>query len=711
MEPQKDILKRVYLVYILSCIFALAVLGRVFFIQFAQGDYWKKIAEEDKIRQLDIEAVRGNVFAADGSLLATSLPYYEVGIDPHANSFIDDREFEDSARGLAHGLALLLKEHSEQDYFRTLITARHNNARYQQLARDVSYKELQEMKKLPLFRAGKYRGGFIYMQTNHRERPFRMLAARTIGYVSDSGRVKVGLEGAYDSVLTGVSGKRLMRKIAGGVWMPLNNENEIEPLQGKDIVSTIDINIQDVAENALLNSLVEHNAKYGCVALMEVQTGEIRAIANLTRRDSGIYVEDYNYAIGDLEEPGSTFKLASLIVAMDDNLVDLDDKVNLEGGKHAYYNRVMNDAHAPKENIVTVEEAFWESSNVGVSKIITGAYSKNPRNFTDGLHRLRFGIKLGLSIPGEGISHIRTAGEKGWSGVSLPWISIGYESLITPLQTLTLYNAVANNGVMVKPMFVREIREKGRTVQTFTPEVINPAIAKPETIAKAKRLLEGVVQNGTGKNLKNSVYPIAGKTGTAQIAKGKGYGKDNRSVTYQASFVGYFPANQPKYTCIVIVNAPSGDVYYGGAVAGPIFKQIADRVFATELDIHKPVNESPASQSQVPLVKNGLSAPLMAAAKGLLLDIQNNSVNAQGAYVRAQQSDKNILVGNADVDKQLATGMMPDLTGMPASDVLFLLENRGYRVRLKGAGSVKKQSVAPGQPINKHTEILIELSL
>jgi cell division protein FtsI (penicillin-binding protein 3) len=711
VEEQKVILKRVYAVYIFSCLFALAVLARVFYIQIAQGEKWKAVSEENTVHQLDIEAVRGNIFAADGSVLATSLPYYEVGIDPFANSFIDDKEFEDSARALARGLAMLLKDHSANEYFRTLIAARHGHRHYELIARDVSYKELQEMKKLPLFRGGRYKGGFIYTQTNHRERPFRMLASRTIGYVGDSGRVKVGLEGAFDSLLTGTSGKRLMRKIAGGVWIPLNNENEIEPQQGKDIVTTIDVNIQDVAENALMNSLAEHDAKYGCVVLMEVQTGEIRAIANLTRQDSGVYVEDYNYAIGDAEEPGSTFKLASLLVGMDDGLIDLDDKINLEGGKHAYYNRVMNDAHAPKENIVTLEEAFWESSNVGISKAISGAYSKTPKKFTDGLHRLRFGMQLGLPIPGEGVSHIRTAGEKGWSGVSLPWISIGYESLITPLQTLTLYNAVANNGVMVKPMFVREIREKGQTTKRFAPEIINPAIAKPETIEKAKRLLEGVVQNGTGKSLRNSVYPIAGKTGTAQIAKGNGYGKDKNNVTYQASFVGYFPANQPKYTCIVIVNAPSGDVYYGGAVAGPIFRMIADRVFATELDIHKPVNEAPAHLDQMPLVKKGLGAPLVVAAKGLLLDVNNNSTGGVNGYVKTQSGTKAISVSSDNVEKQLDAGHMPDLTGMSAPDVLFLLENRGYRVKLKGAGAVIRQSVAPGQLINKQTEILIELSL
>ncbi|HLG03540.1 MAG TPA: penicillin-binding protein 2, partial [Bacteroidia bacterium] len=542
MEERKVILRRVYLVYIICSLFGIAILSRVFYLQFVEGDKWKKEAENFTIRELDIEAVRGNIFAIDGSLLATSLPYYDVAIDPVANSLMNDAEFEDSARALARGLSRILVARNEYDLFAQLIQARERRARYEVIARNVPYKQLQQMKRLPLFRAGRFKGGFIYDQSNHRERPFRMLAERTIGFVSENGKYHVGLEGAFDSVLTGTSGKRLMRKIAGGVWMPLNNENEIDPQQGKDIVSTIDINIQDVAENALLNSLVQYNAKYGCVVLMEVETGEIRAIANLSRhpKDSGVYVEDYNYAVGDAEEPGSTFKLASLLVAMDDGLVNPHDHVSLEGGNHTYYDRVMRDSHTPKKDDVTVEEAFWESSNVGISKAICNAYSKKPKAFTDGLHRIGLGQQLGLQIKGEGKARIKSAGEETWSGVSLPWISIGYESLITPLQTLTFYNAVANNGVMVKPMFVKEIRDKGRTVKTVKPEIINAAIASPATIKKAKSLLEGVVQNGTAKHLKNSVYPIAGKTGTAQIAQGSGYGKDKNSMTYQASFVGYF---------------------------------------------------------------------------------------------------------------------------------------------------------------------------
>ncbi len=709
MEEKRDILRRVYIVYVLCCVFAVAVIGRVCYIQFAQGEYWKEQAASFTVRELDIEAVRGNIFAVDGSLLATSLPYYEIAIDPCANDFMTDHDFDTSAQALSRALANLLPAKTYDDYYRSIMTARNSKAQYLLLARNVSYDQLQQIKTFPLFRLGRYKGGLIYVQTNKRERPFRMLASRTIGY-SDTLRGQVGLEGAYDSVLTGVTGKRLMRKIAGGVWMPVNNENEIEPRHGRDIVTTIDINIQDVAENALMNCLAEHNAKYGCVVLMEVQTGEIRAIANLTRQDSGVYAEDFNYAIADAQEPGSTFKLASYLVAMDDGKLHLDDEVDLNGGAFKYYDRTMKDSHAPKKDVVTAEEAFWESSNVGISRLISDAYKGEPRKFTDGIHRLRFGDSLGIEIKGEAYHKLKDAGDKSWSGTSLPWMSIGYECLITPMQTLTLYNAVANDGKMMKPMFVKEIREKGETVHTFQPVVLSDSIAKAQTIRNARNLLEGVVLYGTGESMKNSVYTIAGKTGTAQIANGSQY-KGINGVTYQASFVGYFPADKPRYTCIVIINAPSNDVYYGGKVAGPVFKQIADRVYATELEIHHPVNFSEDTLHEVAVVKRGLTGPTMAAISFLQQKVNVNGSIGDAEYVNVQSGENNMVVKKSAPDDQLKAGTMPDVRGMNAADAVYLLENRGVKVKIRGAGTVKQQSVAPGEKISVGKEVVLELAI
>lgn len=711
MEEKKIILRRVYIVYVCCCIFALSVIGRVCYIQFAQGDYWRQEANNFSVRQIDIEAVRGNIFAIDGSLLATSLPYYEVAIDPNANDFLTEAQYRDSIDAMCKELAVMLPAKTYGEYYQGVMLARGSGAQYHLLARNVSYEQLQKIRKFPLFRLGRYKGGLIYVQTNKRERPFHLLASRTIGY-SDSTRGKVGLEGAYDGVLTGVSGRRLMRKIAGGVWMPVNNDNEIEPKNGKDIVTTIDINIQDVAENALMTSLTQHDAKYGCVVVMEVQTGEIRAIANLTRQDSGIYIEDYNYAIGDAREPGSTFKLASYLVAMDQGMLHLTDEVDLNGGSYKYYDETMRDSHTPKKEVVTAEEAFWESSNVGVSRLITAKYDseQEKRMFTDGLHALRFGDSLGLEIRGEGKSRIKNPGETDWSGISLPWISIGYESLITPMQTLTLYNAVANDGVMVKPMFVKEIREKGQTIQKFESTVLNPAIAKPETIKDARKLLEGVVLYGTGTAMMNPVYSIAGKTGTAQVANNGRY-KDEGKVMYQASFVGYFPADQPRYTCIVIVNAPSGDVYYGGKVSGPVFKAIADRVYATELTIHAPVNFATDTLKQVPVVKEGLTGPTLFAISYLQQDIAGTDAIGNSGYIATINADGTLKAKAQDPGAQLSNGVMPDVRGMNAADAVYLLENKGFHVRIRGAGTVIRQSIAPGAKIIPSTEIVLELAI
>lgn len=714
MEEKKDMLWRIYLVYIGVCVFALSVLGRVIYIQAAQGDKWKKVAENNTVARENVEALRGNIFAVDGSLLATSVPYYDIVVDPLANEFIDDVAFRDSVNDLSKKLYAVLKRGSVQQYARDLMAARANKSRYCRLVDNVSFQELQEIKKLPLLRLGRYKGGFMPEQKSRRERLFGDLAARTIGYTGDSGRAKVGLEGAYDTVLTGISGQRLVRKIAGGVKIPINSDNEIEPQDGRDIVSTIDINVQDVAENALRKSLTEHDARYGLVVLMEVQTGEIRAIANLTRRDSGHYVEDYNYAIGAATEPGSTFKLASMLVAMDDGYVEPQHTVDLEGGFHRYSSgghvQDMKDAHTPTTNEVTVQHAFEMSSNVGISKIVSKYYSGDPGKFIDGLHRLHLDTALGLSIPGEGKPLIRKVGAKGWSSFSLPWISIGYESQVTSMQTLSLYNAVANNGVMVKPMFVKEVRQKGKTLRTFKPEVIDSAIVKKETIRKMKQLLEGVVENGTARNLATSVYKIAGKTGTAQIASGGTYGKDKGKVTYQASFVGYFPAEKPKYTCIVMVNAPSGDVYYGGSVAGPIFKRIADRVYATDLDIHSAVNDKPSTNpAGMPEVKTGFSFETKTALNALRLPVEGSF--GESEYASVKKDGNGLALQPDDAETQLRNGLMPDVTGMPLTDALYLLENKKLRVKVIGTGAVKKQSIAAGTKILPGNEIVIELGL
>jgi cell division protein FtsI (penicillin-binding protein 3) len=526
-----------------------------------------------------------------------------------------------------------------------------------------------------------------------------MLAYRTIGWDKDGTQNDVGLEGAYSALLEGEQGQRLVQRIGNGVWRPLNDENEIEPQNGHDIITSIDINIQDVAEDALMRQLIAHEADHGCAILMEVKTGFIVAIANIGKNKDGVYGEEYNYAIGESSEPGSTFKLASIIAALDDGLINLDDTVDTQGGAVRFANRIMKDSHHGGYGRISVGRAFELSSNVGISKIINKAYKDKPQQFIDRLYAMRLNQSLGLDIPGEGRPSIKDTKHKYWSKVSLPWMSIGYEVAITPLQTLAFYNAVANNGTMVRPQFIREIRSANEVIEKFEPVVLLPSIVKhPETIAKARKLLEGVVQQGTATHLKNPVYSIAGKTGTAQIAQNNaGYNKSN----YKASFVGYFPAEDPSYSMIVVINNPSKGVYYGGSIAGPVFKEVADKVYATRLH-HMPQ----------PTDSTGVSKPIFAAGNANELQViytSMHSIMPENTIPSEWVAYRGLNDGVEVVAVDASEGNTPDVRGMGARDALFLLESAGLKVQLTGKGKVKRQSIAPGSKIVRGSKCIVEL--
>ncbi len=715
MENKKDILSRTYLVYIFLCVFALSIFYKMCIIQFKEGAEWKAKAEAFNTQVHEIQAVRGNIFDINGNLLATSLPYYEIAVDINAPS-IDKKLFEAKVDSLGFMLADLFKDKTPKQYTKLLRKARKSGDRYVVLKRNVPYKDLQTLKTFPIFKKGK-RGGLVTLQTNKRERPFKMLAARTIGMARE-GVKPVGLEGAYDTLLKGISGQRLMQKIAGDVWRPINDENEVEPKDGSDLYTTIDINIQDVAENALMNTLIKNKASHGCAILMEVKTGEIKAIANLTRdgKDSSSYSESLNYAIGYATEPGSTFKLASYLAVMDDYDLSLDEKIQVGNGEVTYYNKTIKDAHAPETPVLTLKRAFEVSSNVAAAKTIVKYYSKNPQQYIDKLKSFHLNQKLGLAIPGEANPLIKETKSKDWSGLTLPQISYGYESLITPLQTLTLYNAIANDGKMVKPRFEREIKHNGKTVKTFTTEVIAEQIVKPSTVKKAKEMLEGVVQNGSGKGLNITAFKVGGKTGTAQIAKTgikRGSGKtaygDVGDRNYQASFVGYFPADKPLYTCIVIINSPSNGIYYGGLVAGPVFKEIAEKVYSSSLDFLDPINTKHILMTKAPGSIKSKNDEMIIASKPLKLPTKSNA--AEDEYVSRNPVDTTrISLQSNNLESQLKKGIVPNLNGLSAKDALFLLENSGFHVKLYGMGSVKKQSIEVGQKFNRGDKITLILS-
>lgn len=700
-KSKSDILWRVYLVYFGILLFGLAVIGKIVYIQIVEGPALSAKAQTQELKVFDLEANRGNILDKNGSLLATSVPIFEVRFDvssPHISNAL----FNQKVDSIASGIAVIFNR-SKQKTKKALVKARNKGNRYFLIARRANYEQLQEIKKLPVLRRGKYKGGLIAIQKTRRAKPYNELAERTIGYVVAEEELFVGLEGAYTDVLTGKNGKMVMRRINHGDWIPVHDENEVEPRDGLDIVSTIDVNIQDVAESSLLHELERNEAFQGCAIVMEVNTGHIIAIANL-RYDSIVskYKESYNYAIGESIEPGSTFKLASILAALEDDKVKLTDSLFTGEGYTRYYNREMKDVHKIGNGRITVRDAFEHSSNVGISRIINESYKEKPSDFIDRLYSMSLNEPIGLKIKGEGTPKIKHPSKKStWYGTSLPWMSIGYELTITPLQTLTYYNAIANNGTMVKPMFVSAIKEGGAVIEKFETEVINSSIVSQSTVDSARSLLEGVVLRGTAKRVfKNSPYKAAGKTGTAQIASGGKYNKRN----YNASFVGYFPADNPQYSMIVVVNNPSAGRYYGGSVAAPVFRDIADNLYSTI--IANKYNEL-ANQDSLfaPLPKRTIYTHDLADIYANLNVTDNVQVPGTGQWTKAVKEDNRKLLEEISFSENL----VPNVVGMKAKDAVFILENAGIKTSISGRGRVVKQSIRPGKLVSKNKSISLQL--
>lgn len=704
MAERKNIINKAYLVFLGICLFSLFVLGKIITIQFMAGDKWEAKVEKLTTDLREITPVRGNVYTADGNMLATSVPIYEIRMDTQCEGF-DQEAFHEEIDSLSFKLSELFGNKSAANYKADLLAARKSGNRYYKIKGKVEHDQLLEAEDFPFLRRGRFKSGVIFEKNTVRKRPFGSLAARTVGYEREGVR-PVGLEGAYDVELRGMPGSRYEKRLAGGTWMPIDNTNEVEPQDGYDVYTTIDINIQDVAESALRKQLKKHNARYGCAVLMEVKTGHIKAIANLTLSKDSTYKEVYNYAVGDATEPGSTFKLPALMAAMEDGLLELADTVNTKRGKHKFYDRTMKDSNDKGFGKIDVVTAFQKSSNVGISRLIFDRYKDNPREFVDRLFKMGLGRPLGVEISGEGEPKIKDPSDPTWSGTTLPWMSIGYETLMTPLQILTFYNAVANDGEMVRPAFVKELRKNGKVIKTIEPVVINSAIASQETLRKARQMLETVVsEEGTASNLRFGAYSIAGKTGTAQIAnKQSGY-KDKDQVSYQASFVGYFPAEEPEYTCIVVVNGPSNNVYYGNQVAGPVFKEISDKVFAGRLDLHD-LNEQepPMLAVKIPVSKSGQREDLDFIFNEFNVPV-NDEANGYD-WVSTHTGTDSVTVERRTIPED----RVPNVVGMGLRDGLFLLEKAGLDVQVKGKGMISKQSIPPGTNLSRYESIEIELS-
>ena len=704
MAVRDEIIWRSGVVYFAIVIIAIALLVRIIILQYVERGKWLAMGEKYVYRTDIVPAIRGDILDDDGRLLASSVPYYSIYMDTRSSG-MSTETWSNGLSALASGLDQLVGERSASAWRTELIDARKKGDRYFLIKRKVDYETLKKIEELPIFREGQYKGGMVAQAENRRILPNSDLAARTIGYLNQGSEgTEVGIEGAFDKDLAGKSGLMVKQRLTGGDWIPVDNLNTVETKDGNDVVTTIDIELQDVASTALLSQLKKHDAHHGCVVLMEVATGDIKAIANLELGNDGDYHESYNYAVGESTEPGSTFKLASLMVALEDGVIDTSDVVDTGNGTVKFYNKVIRDTREEGYGKLTVKQVFEKSSNVGTSMLIYAHYKDNPKAFVNRLYAMKLNQKLNLQIKGEGEPLIRYPGDKLWSGLSLPMMSHGYEVQLTPLQILTFYNAVANDGRMMRPRFVTEIRRNGSLLKSFEPEVIINSIASRSTIRKAKKMMEGVVEHGTATNLKDADYQIAGKTGTAQIAMDKYGYRSGARISYQASFCGYFPADNPIYSCIVVVNAPSNSVYYGNLVAGPVFKEISDKVYSTRFFKDFVTDNKEEKILPAPDAGNGYRSDINSVLSDLRIRYKRTSDND---WVATRESGDTIrLVG---VTPQ--QGQVPDVRGMTLRDAMYLLENSGLRVKFNGKGRVRKQSPEHGAKIYEGSVVSLDLNM
>ena len=696
MNIKKSILIRVRIAFLCVVVFALCVGAKIGHIQFIEGDEWRKMSEEINFDYKKVKATRGNIYSDNGSLLATSLPFYKVAIDPTLSK---DEIFKNGIDSLAMMLSRYYKDRSTTDYKQMLKDARATGKQYVVINRkQINYQAKKDMTTWPIFREGRYKGGVIFEKIDVRYRPFSKLSRRTIGFVNEEGK-GVGLEYSFDNVLGGQDGEALFQKIAGGIWKPIFDADNIKAIDGLDIQTTLDINLQDVAETSLYRAMKSHNADEGTVIVMEVKTGHIKAISNLSRESNGEYAEKFNHAVGGSIEPGSTFKLVTMMALLEDTNINLSDTINTGNGEYTFYKRKVRDHHEGGYGKITIQQSFELSSNVAMAKLTDKHFGTKPSKFLEHVDRLYLSKPLGLQITGESYPKITRPTDKDWSGITLPWMAYGYGFEISPLHTLALYNAVANDGKMIKPIFVTSVSRADQVKKEYETEVLVSKICSNKTLNQLKLLLEGVVEKGTAKNLKHADYRIAGKTGTAQILENGRYEK-----RYITSFVGYFPAHAPKYTAIVLVKNPRGVYQYGNNVAGPVFKDIADNIYSRDINLHFAMEKKATTEPGV--------LPVIRAGKQDELTMLTNELGVSSHSVTEEEWIKSAKNGNSVVWKKNAVikDHVPDVTGMTFRDAIYLLEKTGLRVGYEGKGRVASQSISPGTKISKGSRIYLRLT-
>lgn len=698
MNIKSNILFRIYLIGGLCSLFGVAVLGKVYQIQTYKDGYWKSLADSLTTNYFDIKAERGNIYSADDKLLATSVPYFELHID-FGSKAMTNTIFQNNVDSLAYYMWKNFGKSSVQSYKQQLVRARNQKKRYFPLCAKADYTLLKEIKQWPLFREGKFKGGLIVETHQERRNPYGYLAQRTIGLIRDNAQ-DIGLEEASDSLLKGIEGKILKQKIAGGEWIPLKSTQQIEPKNGYDIITTIDLGLQDIAETSLQNQLIESQADFGCAVLMEVKTGAIKAIANLGKNSDGNYSENYNYALGLSNEPGSVFKTAGYLALFDDGLITPDDSINTNHASAVFAGKVLtDDGHNTQYTFLTPRKALAISSNVAIAKWLTTFYSNDRQKYYDKLKQFGLTSSTKIDLKGEQSPFINKP--ENWSAMSIPWMAHGYEVKFTPLQLLTFYNAIANNGIRVKPYLVQKVVDNGTVIREYKSQSTSQKICSEKAAGMAKEILIRVVEdeNGTGKKIKTPFYRIAGKTGTAKMSFGStGYTDKNLS-----SFVGFFPADDPLYSCIVVVGGPQGLFTTGGAISAPIFRTMADKIITSNIKHKVAINKDTLLMNK--------PIPYMVGTTNEIKEF-NKRFNLKFDF--KEDWEYALLKSDSTNKKSIAKILIPESTvpnvrGMLLDDAISVLENKGLKVVFAGKGKVKAQSISTGSQIIKGS--LIQLTL
>ena len=708
-DKRKNIVLRFGIVYTIICLSFFAVIYRIAVIQFVEHDKWMALASQTIKTNIVVKPNRGNIYACDGRLMASSIPTYYVYMDLRVPALHekDGKLFKSNVDSVSIYLSSFFRDRTPSQYKNLLIHAYNTGeGEFQLYPNKISYSELKHLKTIPLFRMGRNKSGLITKVLFRRVRPFGSLAKRTIGdiYAEESKGGKNGIELSFNSNLLGTPGVSIRQKVAN-TYM----ENvQVEPVDGMDITTTIDVDLQDIAENALREGVKKFDAAVGYVILMEVHSGEVKAIVNLQRNNDGTYTENKNGAVSDMAEPGSTFKVASLMAAIDDGRVKITDTINTYNGLFKFGTRTMTDHNANHGGYhkITVAQAIYASSNIGISRTIVKAYGNNPSEFVNKLYSMKLNEKMNLEIPGAAAPQIKHPKDKTheWSNTTLPWMSVGYETQIPPIYTLAFYNSIANDGKLIRPFFVKSISHNGQIVKEFTTEVINPAICKPTTLRDIRSTLLGVVEDklGTAQGVKSKYVRIAGKSGTAQISQGKG-GYKTGGTKHQVAFAGYFPYEHPLYTCVCVMREPGIGYASGGTMTGSVFKNIAERVMALNSN-RKPSRVSTDSidyEHIIPVSKVGYYKAMRTVMNAMQLPLAANSTD----WVKAFAEEKQTRVEKIEITKNV----VPDLSGMGAKDAVFILENMGLNVQVQGRGKVFFQNLKPGTFTRKGSSVMINL--